>query len=71
MSGGAWGYQQYRLEEKAEMLRTELAEILEAVAKTEHLVDWAVCCDTSKETAAPLLFDLWHETFNSIYKDYG
>ena len=63
MSGGAWNYQQYKIEEKTE----ELAKLLKAVAQTEHIVDWAISCDTTREDAARELFDLWVKTFNELY----
>jgi hypothetical protein len=70
MSGGAWGYQQWRLEEKAD----ELAKLITAVAETEHLVDWAECGDTVRRRedgsgAERDVYDLWLKTFNEIYGD--
>jgi hypothetical protein len=70
MSGGAWGYQQWRLEEKAD----ELAKLIKAVAETEHLVDWAECGDTVRRRedgsgAERDVYDLWLKTFNEIYGD--
>lgn len=69
MSGGAWNYQQFRIEEKAATMRDELVPLLQAVAKTEHIVDWAESCDTSKEKAALELYELWLATFNHLYED--
>lgn len=63
VSGGAWNYREFELEEQAETVR----KLLLAVAKTEHIVDWAVSLDTSKEDAAKELFALWESTFNEIY----
>ena len=63
MSGGAWQYQQYHIEEKAE----EIAALLKAVAETEHIVDWAVSGDTLRSEAASELFDLWERIFNKVY----
>jgi hypothetical protein len=63
MSGGAWGYKQWEIVEEADRIK----KFLSAVAKTEHIVDWAVCGDTSKEEAAQELFDLWESVFNEVY----
>jgi hypothetical protein len=63
MSGGAWGYQQYRIEEKA----VEIAALLRAVAESEHIVDWSESCDTLREDAERQLYDLWVKTFNEVY----
>lgn len=63
MSGGAWGYKQFELERQAEQFKI----ILETVAKTEHIVDWAVCADTFVDEAAEELFNLWRETFERLY----
>lgn len=63
MSGGRWGYQQLHIEEKAE----EISKLLEAVAKTEHIVDWAESADTSRENAQRELYDLWVATFDELY----
>jgi hypothetical protein len=76
MSGGAWGYQEFRIEELAESLvedRRVLVELLKAAARSEHIVDWAECGDSIRETrhgrpgAEQLLYDLWLETFNKLY----
>lgn len=62
MSGGAWNYQRYRIEEQANRTR----ELLMAVAKTEEIVDRAETNDDSKEDAARRLYDLWVETFDRV-----
>jgi hypothetical protein len=68
MSGGAWNYQQYRIEEDAE----RVAAFLRAVAKSEHIVDWAESGDTARRRedgsgAERDLYDLWVKTFNEVY----
>ena len=53
MSGGTWGYQQFRIEELAEALTEDrhiLVELLKAAARSEHIVDWAESGDTIRET---------------------
>lgn len=69
MSGGAWNYRQYHIEELAQMFAeaSEIRALLLAAAETEHLADWAVCCDTSPEVAAREIFDLWVKTFDELY----
>ena len=71
MSGGAWNYQSWQLQEKAEMLAGELATLLRAVAETEHIVDWVVSGDTGRERAEHELFDLWVRTFTELYDHLG
>lgn len=63
MSGGRWGYQRYRLEEKAE----EVGKLLQAVAETEELVDWAVSGDSNQAEAGAKLLALWERTFTELY----
>ena len=51
MSGGAWNYQQYRIEELAEQFArgTICRGLLEMCAKLEHIADWAESNDTRQE----------------------
>lgn len=70
MSGGTWGYQQHKIEEKAEILGSEIRQILLAVAATEKIVDWSEAGDTSRHTAEIKLYDLWVKTFNDLYPDW-
>lgn len=63
MSGGHWNYKQYEIEEQAE----RVSKLLAAVAETEHIIDWAICGDTSIAEAPQKLFDLWEKTFDEIY----
>jgi hypothetical protein len=68
MSGGRWNYQQWHIEELAgEQLSPEYRELLMAVAETEHIVDWAECSDTSRESAEQALYDLWVKVFDKLY----
>ena len=78
MSGGTWGYQQYRIEEITEAFDTQrsvIVELLKAAARSEHIVDWAESGDTIRETvdgrpgAEKQLYDLWLETFGRLYGD--
>jgi len=64
VSGGNWGYQEHHLNELADETRI----ILQAVAKTEHIVDWAISGDTLIEDASRQLFELWRETFNNLWE---
>lgn len=69
MSGGHWGYQSWKLRD-AMLDEGELAKLrkfVEAVAKTEHIVDWAICGDTLRENAEHELFDLWVKTFDEVF----
>ena len=72
MSGGAWGYQQHRLENLANWLSGELNVLLKAVALTEHIVDWSESGDTVRRRedgsgAERDLYDLWLKTFEELY----
>lgn len=69
MSGGHWGYQSWAIRD-AMLDEGEFAKLktfIEAVAESEHLVDWAICGDTSREYAERMLFDLWVHTFDKVF----
>lgn len=66
MSGGAWDYMEYRLREDGQRLGRELPMILDAVADVEHLIDWAVSCDTSRERQEPLVYDRMRKLFDDL-----
>ncbi len=72
MSGGAWNYQQWRIEERAAEYAedSQIRAFLMAVAKSERIVDWAVCGDTSPEDAARELYELWLATFEQVFAGY-
>lgn len=63
MSGGHWGYQSERIRDQGERMQ----QLLNTVAKTEHLMDWAICADTAIEEEKHKLWDLWEEYFDSQY----
>lgn len=68
MSGGAWGYQSWKIKESAEMI----AAFIEAIAESEHIVDWAESGDTARRRedgsgAERDLYDLWLKTFEKVY----
>lgn len=75
MSGGMWGYQQYRIEELAETISQEtypLVEFIKAVAQTEHIIDWAESGDTVRRRedgsgAEHDLYELWLGVFVKLY----
>ena len=68
MSGGRWGYQQWKIQELAENLASDqMVQFLKAIADTERLIDWAECNDTTREDAEPKLYDLWRDTFDRIW----
>lgn len=49
MSGGHWGYLDFRLEESAEDMLEGVrrgAEALKLLAAIEHELDWGICGDT-------------------------
>lgn len=71
MSGGRWGYQQWKILDAAEDLK-KLMVFAEAVAESEHIVDWAECGDTVRRRedgsgAERDLYDLWLKTFDEVY----
>lgn len=68
MSGGAWGYQEHRIRDSIETV----AKFIEAIAQSEHIVDWAESGDTARRRedgsgAERDLYDLWLATFNEVY----
>lgn len=74
MSGGAWGYQDGRIRELlSDDGSVALARrLLEAVAQSEHIVDWAESGDTVRRRedgsgAERDLYDLWLATFNDAF----
>lgn len=65
MSGGAWGYLAYKLRD-GEIPLAWLPTIFGALADVEHLMDWAVSLDTSKEAAMPEVWDRLVTMFDAI-----
>jgi hypothetical protein len=70
VSGGAWGYQSWKIKESAEMV----GKFIEAIAESEHIIDWAECGDTVRRRedgsgAERDLYDLWLKTFNAVFGD--
>lgn len=70
MSGGTWNYQQWRLHDWAPYV----AKFVEAIAKSEHIIDWAEAGDTVRRRedgsgAERDLYDLWLKTFNEVYDE--
>ena len=68
MSGGAWGYQSWKIKDSAEMV----AKFIEAIGESEHIVDWAESGDTARRRedgsgAERDLYELWLKTFNEVY----
>ena len=66
MSGGTWQYSQYRIQDLA---RSEIPVLLLTAALTEHEIDWAEACDTSKEEASERVYQLWKHVFDALYDD--
>lgn len=72
MSGGRWNYQQYKIEEQAETLTRFIGQFAEAIAQSEHIIDWAECGDTVRRAedgsgAERDLYDLWLKTFDEVF----
>jgi hypothetical protein len=71
MSGGRWNYQQWKIQDQGEELK-KLLVFVDAVAESEHIVDWAECGDTVRRRedgsgAERDLYDLWLKTFDEVY----
>jgi hypothetical protein len=71
MSGGAWNYQEHRIRESAETV----AAFIEAIAESEHIVDWAESGDSVRRRedgtgAEKDLYDLWLKTFNKVFGEF-
>jgi hypothetical protein len=71
MSGGHWQYGSHEIDEMADDYNPsgKTHAILAAVARSEHVIDWAICGDTGREDAKEELFTLWESTFDRIYGD--
>ena len=78
MSGGRWGYQQWKLEELASDFEAGSAPVgkivafIRAIAQSEHIIDWAECGDTVRRRedgsgAERDLYDLWLKTFDEVF----
>ena len=70
MSGGTWAYREWQIRDDCD----RVAKFLEAVAKSEHIIDWAEAGDTTRRRedgtgAERDLYDLWLATFNEVYGD--
>ena len=63
MSGGKWGYKGYEIAEDA----PRMFAFLEAIAKTEHIVDWWASGDSDDESAGKRLLALWRDVFDHVY----
>lgn len=75
MSGGRWNYQSWRLRDAVEEggWHWQLGKFIEAIAQSEHIVDWAESGDTVRRRedgsgAERDLYDLWLKTFNEVYE---
>jgi hypothetical protein len=74
MSGGRWNYQEYKILDAAEETK-KLLVFADAVARSEHIVDWAESGDTVRRCedgsgAERDLYDLWLKTFDDVYGDW-
>lgn len=70
MSGGRWNYQSYKIRDWAAVV----PKFMEAIAESEHIIDWAECGDTVRiredgSGAERDLYDLWLKTFNEVFGD--
>lgn len=60
MSGGHWNYQQYAIEETADRMH----DLLKTLARVEHIMDWALSCDTSIAGAKEEVWAQWEGFFD-------
>lgn len=65
MSGGRWYYMEHKLRD-GEIPVAWIPPICTALGEIEHLVDWAVCSDTSKEDAMPQVWDRLVALFDEL-----
>jgi len=63
MSGGRWGYQQFKLEEQGDRLKG----LFDFLAVVEHEVDWAVCADTCQKCCRNRLFEAIQHYFDGNF----
>ena len=72
MSGGRWGYQSWKIKDQAQDLVRFAVAFGEAIAESEHIIDWSECGDTVRRRddgsgAERDLYDLWLRTFDEVY----
>lgn len=68
VSGGRWDYQSWKIKDLAPMV----AQFVEAIGESEHIVDWAESGDTVRRRedgsgAERDLYDLWLKVFTEVY----
>ena len=68
MSGGRWNYQSWKIKDSA----ATIVKFIEAIAESEHIIDWAECGDTVRRRedgsgAERDLYDLWLKTFEETF----
>lgn len=69
MSGGTWNYQSWKIKEWAEYA----PKFIEAIAESEHIIDWAEADDTARRRedgtgAEKDLYELWLKTFKEVFE---
>jgi len=72
VSGGRWNYQQWRIADELPGELDKIKRFAEAIAQSEHIVDWAESGDTARRRedgsgAERDLYDLWLKTFDEVY----
>ena len=69
MSGGRWDYAQYKIEDLAAEYRvgSKVHILLMAVAKCEHLIDWAEAGDSARANAEPKVYDILRGAFSELW----
>jgi hypothetical protein len=75
VSGGRWQYQSWKIRDQGEEFGKFIGAFAEAIAESEHIVDWAECGDTVRRRedgsgAEQDLYDLWLKTFDEVYGGY-
>ncbi len=65
MSGGAWGYLKYKIEE--ESARNQV--IVNVIAQIEHEMDWGISCDTCYNCAKLRVIAALEELFENGCSD--
>jgi hypothetical protein len=77
LGGGKWGYQSHQICEMATAIQDNkhiLVELLNAVAQTEHIIDWAESGETVRHRkdcsgAERDLYEMWLDVFDKLYND--
>lgn len=65
MSGGHWNYQDTKLSD--EVRPEDIPKIMDAVRRCLHEVDYAICSDSTKETAQKRVYQIIEDLGDALF----